>query len=136
MARTVFIVEDAPEMREAYAMLLELEGDFESVGTAADAGAAYEALADASPDLALVDVSLPGEDGLSLTRRLTERAPDLRILVVSGHSDVSYVQEAVDAGARGYVLKSEIGECLGEAASAVLEGGRYFSPSVPRPTRT
>lgn len=133
-ARTVFIVEDAPEMRDAYEMLLEMEGGYDALGSAEDAAQAYDALAALAPDLVLVDVSLPGEDGFSLTRRLVARAPKLRVLIVSGHVDRSYVEDAMAAGARGYVLKSEIAECLGEAADTVLGGALYFSPSVPRPS--
>jgi DNA-binding NarL/FixJ family response regulator len=81
-------------------------------------------------DIALVDLGMSGMDGVSTLRALRSACPDLRLLVVSGFDDKPHVLDAVTAGADGYVLKSEIGERLGQAIVEVMEGGGPMSAKI------
>ncbi|MFN3597654.1 MAG: response regulator [Rubricoccaceae bacterium] len=127
MTTRIFLVDDHPLMRKGLALTLEAEPDLEVVGQAADAEEALETFEAARPDLVLVDVSLPGMNGIELVKHLIARAPDLRALVVSRHDEALYAERAIRAGARGYVSKLEADEQIVQAVRTVLRGGVYLS---------
>lgn len=124
--KRVLIVDDHPIMGKGIKLTLEAEGDFActQVTTAEEA---LERLDELSPDLALVDISLPGMNGLKLTRRLRTRRPCMPVLILSRHEESLYAERAIRAGARGYVMKAEAGEVLLDAVHQVLGGGMYLS---------
>lgn len=93
---------------------------------------ALERLAETAADLVVVDTSLPTMGGIDLVAALHDRWADLPCLMLSGHSQESYVERALDAGARGYVLKGQPSE-LPEAIRRIMEGGRYLSPRLRMP---
>ena len=129
-ATQIFLVDDHPIMREAVRGLLEREAGLAVCGEAATAAEALEHVATAEPDLVLIDVSLPDMSGIQLARILRERYPDLPLAMLSGHAEQSYVEQALEAGANGYVLKGKSDE-LPEAVRRLARDERYLSPGLP-----
>lgn len=130
MKHHIFVVEDHEVMQSAIADLIELEGDLELCGSAHTASEALTKLAATPADLVLVDVSLPAMSGLELIGHLMETQPDLRCLVVSGHNEVLYAEQARRAGACGYLLKMDAATDLIPAIRSVLNGQLYFSAAL------
>lgn len=122
----VFIVDDHPVVREGFCSLLEQTEDFVVAGEASSGEETLETIDQTESDLAIVDISMKGMDGIELTRRLGEILPELRVLIVSVHDETHYVEDAFDAGANGYVLKDNIHSVLPEAASSVMNGEMYL----------
>lgn len=109
---------------------LEAEDDLHVVGTAARGEDALDALLGADlPDLILIDVSLPGINGIEVLRQLRAQHPDATCLMLSGHVEEAYVTAANDAGARGYVMKGQPDEYL-TAIRTILDGNTYRSDTV------
>jgi DNA-binding NarL/FixJ family response regulator len=128
----ILLVDDQKLMREGLRILLELETDLEIVGEAVEGQAALEAYADLQPDVVLMDVRMPGMDGVEATWRLRERWPEARIIILTTFDDDEYVFEGLRAGARGYLLKDVSGHDLAEAVRTVAAGGALIEPSVAR----
>jgi len=105
--RRIFVVEDHPVMRETYLMLFAHAADLDVCGTATDGENALRQIRELAPELALVDVSLPGISGLDLVAALRTEHPELRLVVVTGHDDPLYADAAFDAGADGFVRKGD-----------------------------
>lgn len=108
----LLIIEDHPVMRETYRMLFGRETAVEVCGVAATAEEALEQLDELTPDVALLDISLPQMNGLQLLPLLRARRPDLRILVVTGHHEPQYRQAALSAGADAFVQKGRAATIL------------------------
>jgi DNA-binding NarL/FixJ family response regulator len=128
----ILLVDDQRLMREGLRTLLELEAGLEVVGEADDglaALAAYEALL---PDIVLMDIRMPNLDGVNATRRLRERWPQARVIILTTFDDDEYVFEGLRAGAQGYLLKDVSGAELAEAIRTVAAGGALIEPSVAR----
>lgn len=104
----IFIIEDHEELRDALAMLVELEPDLELCGMVEDAEDALRALPDAVPDVVLVDLSLPGMSGLELIERLQQKQPGLPVVAISGHPPQRYSRAALGAGAGAYLDKKSL----------------------------
>jgi DNA-binding NarL/FixJ family response regulator len=120
----VGVAEDHPLAREGLVQLLESAEDIVIVGEAADGEEALE-LADSvggEPDIFLVDINLPGMDGLEVTRRLSDMHPDVRVIIITANEDPAYATEAVKAGAKAYVLKSADGEEVLDTVRMVAHG--------------
>lgn len=116
------MVDDHPIMRQGLSLLIENEPD---LTVAAEARTAEEAVAEVArekPDLALIDITLPGRSGLELIKDLQAMEPDLPTLVLSMHDETLYAERVLRAGARGYVMKQEGGKKLIEAIRRVLDG--------------
>ncbi len=128
----VLLVDDQRLMREGLRILLELEPDLEVAGEADDGEAVLEAYAAAEPDVVLMDVRMPGMDGVEATRRLRDRWPQARVIILTTFDDDEYVFEGLRAGARGYLLKDVSGHDLAEAIRQVAAGGALIEPSVAR----
>ena len=128
----ILLVDDQKLMREGLRILLELETDLVIVGEAVEGQAALEAYADLRPDVVLMDVRMPGMDGVEATWRLRERWPEARIIILTTFDDDEYVFEGLRAGARGYLLKDVSGHDLAEAVRTVAAGGALIEPSVAR----
>jgi len=134
MAETIriLLVDDQRLIREGLRVLLELEPGLEVVGEAGDGKEALEAYAALQPDVVLMDVRMPGMDGVEATRRLRERWPEARIIILTTFDDDAYVFEGLRAGALGYLLKDVSGNELAEAVRTAAAGGAPLSPSVAR----
>ncbi len=131
----VFLVDDHEVVRRGVAEVLE---DDPGITVAGEAGSCAEALARVPavrPDVALVDMRLPDGDGADLCRRLLERAPALRCLVLTSYSEQEALDAAVRAGAVGFLLKQVRGPALVSAVRTVAAGGTLFDALVPSPAR-
>ena len=128
----VVLVDDHAVVRDGLAMLLELQQDMRVCGSFGDAAQAVGFCADLQPDVVVLDVSLPGLDGIEAARRIHELCADTRILMVSMHSGTEYVAQALNAGADGYVVKESAGAELVEAVRAVDSGKRFLSRKISR----
>lgn len=126
----VFIVDDHRIVRLGFRRLLEQAGTLSIAGEASSGEEALQKIPHAHPDLAIVDISMKGMDGIELTRHLKQDHPELRVLIVSMHDDTFYVERALEAGADGYVLKDNVDELMLEAAQKVLTGQRYLCRDV------
>ena len=130
MMPRIFIVEDHEVIRASLRMMLEMEEDLQVCGEADSGEEALVAVAGAAPDLVLVDVSLPGMSGIELVEHLVERQPDVRCLMVSGHREKQYAQQALAVGAQGYIVKNSIISELIDGIRQVLRGDRYLCRSL------
>jgi DNA-binding NarL/FixJ family response regulator len=128
----ILLVDDQRLMREGLRILLELEPDLKVVGEAGDGQAGLDAYAELQPDVVLMDVRMPGMDGVEATWRLRERWPGARIVILTTFDDDEYVFEGLRAGALGYLLKDVSGYDLAQAVRAVAAGGALIQPSVAR----
>jgi DNA-binding NarL/FixJ family response regulator len=107
-----------------------LESRFDVVVMVADEGSMFEAVERLEPDLAVIDISLPAETGSNVARRLKERYPNLRVIVLSTHDEPEVARLVLAAGADGFVLKRTAAMDLITAIDAALGGGRFVSPAV------
>ena len=124
----VLLVDDHPLVREGLIARLEHVADIEVVGEAGDAATALERVAALQPAVVLTDIGMREVNGIELTRRLLARDPQLVVLVLSMYDNVEYAQQALAAGARGYVLKDSPSAEILAAIRAVAAGGTYLSP--------
>jgi len=124
---TVLIVDDHPIVRQGLAQLLNGEPDFVVCGEAENARKAMAAIAQLQPDLAIVDITLQGTNGIELIKNIVAQWPELPILVLSMHDESLYAERALRAGAKGYVMKQEATEKLTGALRRILKGQIYVS---------
>src|SRR6185437_13671344 len=127
----VLIIDDHPIIVSGCRALLEGEGDIEVV-EAQDGAAGYAAYFDLKPDVAIIDINLPGFSGLELLRRIIERAPDARLIVFSMNDDPIVAARAIEAGAKGYIAKNDDPALFAGAVKLVANGGRYLHPEMAR----
>src|SRR5215472_5601368 len=118
--RKVLIVDDHPMMRQGLAQLINNEPDLTACGEAEGAQQALELVKTTSPDLVLVDISLPDKHGLELIKDIQVLHPGLAILVVSMHDESLYAERVLRAGGRGYIMKQEGGKKMMQAIRTVL----------------
>lgn len=128
----LLIVDDQRLMREGLRTLLELEHGFEIVGEAADGQAALDAYSELKPDVVLMDIRMPGMDGVEATRRLCKTWPDTRVIILTTFDDDANVFEGLRAGAVGYLLKDLSGQELAKAVRTVYHGGGLLEPTVAK----
>ena len=128
----LMIVDDQKLMRQGLRTLLELEGGFEIVAEVGDGQAALDAYAELQPDVVLMDIRMPGMDGVEATRRLHGQWSDARVIILTTFNDDAYVFEALRVGALGYLLKDLSGQELANAVRTVANGGALIDPSVAR----
>jgi len=121
----VLVADDHPIVRQGLRQVLELEGDIEVVGEATDGMKAIQLCDSLDPDVVLMDVNMPGLNGIEAARRIARRMPEIGILVLTIHDEEEYMLEAVKAGVIGYVLKDVEPKELVKAVRAVA-GGRYY----------
>ena len=130
MSFRVVIADDHTLVRQSVAKAARGEDGIEVVGEAADGPSAREEILRTQPDLAVLDIALPGMDGLTLAEELRVQQPDLAIVFLSMHDDDASLQRAVGLGARGFVSKSASIDEFVEALRAVRDGGSYLSSDV------
>jgi DNA-binding NarL/FixJ family response regulator len=126
----IILVDDHELVREGVSRLLEAQRDMRVVGSFGNGKEAIRFAAREEPDVAILDVAMPGTSGIDIARQLRDAAPDTHLLVLSMHSNPEYVRQALLAGALGYVAKESAGAVLVEAVRRVQAGQRYFSESL------
>ena len=130
---SVLIADDQRLMLDGLRTLLELEPDLDVVEDGEAAVGAYERL---PPDVVLMDILMPGMDGVEATRRICDRWPEARVIILTTFDDDAYVFEGIRAGASGYLLKAIEGAELARAIRTVAAGGSFMEPSVTRKVMT
>lgn len=126
----VLLAEDQSMVRGALTALLSLEGDIEVVAEVARGDEIVDAAERVRPDVALLDIELPGTDGLAAAALLRDRLPDLRVIILTTFGRPGYLRRAMEAGAIGYVLKDAPAETLATAIRRAVEGKRTVDPTL------
>jgi DNA-binding NarL/FixJ family response regulator len=126
------IADDHPLVRGGLRALLERDGEFQVIAEAADGYEAIDLAVLHKPDVVLLDVGMPRLSGPDAAQSISQKAPGVRIVMLSMHSDEAYVLRALKAGARGYLLKASPEADVLAAIRAVAAGNAYFSPSITR----
>ena len=128
----MLLAEDHETVRDGLKLLLQSQSDIDVVGEVADGQAAIGHAQRLKPHVVVMDLSMPGMNGLAATRTLKETAPDVAVVALTRHDDEAYVKELLGAGASGYVLKqSSFGELV-RAIRAAAAGDRYLDPTLAR----
>src|SRR3974390_505687 len=130
---SVLLVDDHALVRRGFRRILEDESDITVVGEAGDGNEAIKLARELKPSVIVMDCALPGTSGLIATRKILETAPHQAILMLSMHSEDTLVRQALDAGARGYVLKNAVDLELGAAIRKVVKGETVLDSQLKRP---
>ncbi len=130
MAIRILITDDHPIVREGLRIILGTYQDMTVVGEAANGIEALHMIPLCNPDVALVDISMPGMSGIELIGRIRAEHPQLPMLVLSMHQEEQFAVRALKLGASGYLTKDCAPEQLAKAIRKVVEGGRYITPGV------
>ncbi|MFC2010859.1 response regulator [Chloroflexota bacterium] len=128
----VFIADDHKVLREGIRLLLEKIPDIEVVGEASSGEEAVAEIERLMPEVVLMDITMPGLNGLDATRQIKSRNTDVKVLILTVHETDQYLAEMLDVGASGYVVKSASGSELISAIRAVAKGDVYLYPSIAR----
>ncbi|WP_027182677.1 response regulator [Desulfovibrio inopinatus] len=128
--KRVIIVDDHPLFREGLKTMLARTPGYTVVGEAGDVEPGIDVITEHMPDIALVDISLPGGSGIELCSTILEKSPSTAVLIVSMHSKVDYITAAFQAGAKGYLVKDSAAEKLGQALEAVTAGETWMDAAV------
>jgi DNA-binding NarL/FixJ family response regulator len=126
----ILLADDHAIVRQGLKLLIDAQPDMTVVGEAADGDAVVAQAQALQPDVVVMDISMPGTNGLTATRTLKERQPALVVLVLTRHEEDRYLQELLRAGASGYVLKQSPPPQLLQAIRVVRAGGIYLDPAV------
>ena len=128
----ILLVDDHVVVRQGIKALLSDEPDLEVVGEADDGRAALQSVSELEPDVVLMDISMPGLNGIEATRQIRQNYPEVKVVVLSMHSNEEYVFQVLRAGASGYVLKQSDSSEVLTAIRAALAGGSFLSPPISR----
>jgi DNA-binding NarL/FixJ family response regulator len=128
----ILLADDHTVVRQGLRKVLEERSDWEVVAEAGDGREAVRHAEELKPDVAIIDIAMPLLNGIEATRQVVKRSPSTRILVLTMHSDEAYVNQILQAGATGYLLKDSADVDLIKAVSAVSKGKSFFSPAVAR----
>ena len=131
---SILLVDDHSLVRRGFRRMLEDENDFTVVGEASDGDEAIRLARELQPQVIVMDCALPKTSGLIATRRILEASPEIAILMLSMHSEDTLVQQALDAGARGYMLKNAVDLELATAIRRVAKGELVLAPQLARPS--
>ncbi|MDK9703104.1 MAG: response regulator transcription factor [Sulfuritalea sp.] len=126
----IMLVDDHTMVREALRTVLEQDGGMQVVAEVGDGETALRLAEELLPDVIVMDIALPGQSGIEVTRRLTASHPGIRILALSTYLDRRIVQQMLDVGARGYIAKSAAGAELKQGIRSVVAGQSYLCPQV------
>lgn len=131
MSISVLLADDHEVVRSGLRALLEKQADVEIVAEAPDGRTAVALSHELSPDVVVMDITMPGMNGIDATRQIVKNHPHIRVLALSVHVDRSYVEAMLDAGASGYVTKNCASDELVDAVLSISRGIEYISPRVP-----
>lgn len=128
--KRIFLADDHALLRSGLRLLIDKQDDLHVVGEAGNGAETLSQVEELHPDVILLDINMPGLDGLKTLPRLREIVPESRVLILTMHDDVNYLQEALQSGASGYVLKQAVDTELLMAIYAVLRGERPVHPAM------
>jgi two-component system, NarL family, invasion response regulator UvrY len=123
----VLLADDHSIVREGLRRVLEDSNEIKVIAEAADGETAFDQAMEKKPDVAVIDISMPGMDGLEVVTRMTGYCPDIPVLILTMHDEEQYVIRAIEAGAMGYVTKQSAPEQLVAAVKKINDGGRYLT---------
>ncbi len=126
----VVLVDDHMVLREGLKTLITAQPDMAVVGEAGDGEAALQQLEMWRPDVVIMDISMPGVNGIQATEQIKRTYPEVKVLVLSVHDDTSYLRQMLTVGASGYILKHTAADALIQAIRTVAAGGLYLEPSL------
>jgi DNA-binding NarL/FixJ family response regulator len=126
----IVVVDEHKILREGLTTLINKQPNMETIGEATDGREALEIVTKLSPDLLLMDVTMPNLNGIEATRKIKSKNPNIEIIALSLHSDRRYVLGMIDAGASGYLLKECAFDELVRAINTVMAGKKYLSPEI------
>ncbi len=127
---TIFVADDHAVVRDGLRFLLEAQDDLRVIGDAADGRSAVQLVERLRPNVAIVDIAMPGLNGIEATRQICESCTDVKVIILSMHSANEHVFRALQAGAVGYLLKESAGVEVVNAVRAVHRGHRYLSQKI------
>jgi two-component system response regulator NreC len=128
----ILLADDHAIIRRGLRLILQEQPDFEVVGEAGDGKEAVNLTESLTPDVVVLDISMPGMNGIEAARQISSKQPQTALIVLSMHSDEAYVLRALKAGVRGYLLKESPESDFIQAIHCVKEGKAFFSPAVSR----
>ena len=126
----VLVVDDHAIMRDGIRALLGIYDDIEIVGEASEGKEAVEKAQELAPDVVVMDIAMPGMDGLEATRRISKRNPKVKVLVLTQYDNREYILSTIKAGAAGYVPKRALGSELASAVRTVYRGESFLYPTA------
>jgi two-component system, NarL family, response regulator NreC len=132
MKTRILLVDDHGVVRKGLRFLLESEPDLEVVGEAADGCQAVEMAAELDPDVIVMDIGMPRLNGIDATTQIVRAHPHTAVVILSVHSDETYLVRTLSAGAKGYLLKDSAEEDLVRAIRSVSAGKPFFSPAIAK----
>ncbi len=130
MAITILLVDDHPLFRKGLRLLLEEQEDFHIVGEAGDGREAIDRVRTLSPDVVIMDISMPDFNGIDATRQIASEVPSAKVVALSIHAAKRFVEDMLQAGAAGYILKKSVPEDLVNGIRTVIRGDVYLSPAI------
>jgi DNA-binding NarL/FixJ family response regulator len=130
MAIGVFLADDHAVVREGLRLVLEAHPDIHVLGEASEGRGAVSEVRRLLPDVVIMDIAMPQSNGIEATLRLRELVPSVKVVILSMHSTTEHIFRALQAGARGYLLKESAGAEVVDAVRAVYTGGRYLSQKI------
>jgi len=130
MTTTVVLADDHPIIRRGLCDILASEADIDVIAEACDGQSALSAVEKTKPDILIVDISMPILNGLEVAQRVSKYFPTTKVIILSMHSNESYVLKAIRSGVSGYILKASSSDELIEAIHKVMSGGMYFSENI------
>lgn len=130
MSIRVLLADDHVVVRDGLRLLLESQGDIQVVGVAGDGVEAVQECRRLSPDIVIMDIAMPGLDGIEAARLINEQIKNVRVIILSMHATRDHILRALQCGAYGYLLKESAGNEVVQAVRAVMQGERYLSSSI------
>jgi DNA-binding NarL/FixJ family response regulator len=128
----MILCDDHTLVRQGLRKILEEQPDWEVVGETGDGRQAVSQAIEMEPDVAILDVGMPQLNGIDATRQIVRKAPNVKVLILSMHADEAYITQALQAGAKGYLLKDSADTDLVNGVTSVASGKSYFSPAVSK----
>jgi DNA-binding NarL/FixJ family response regulator len=129
---TVLLAEDHTIVRQGLRLLVETDGDIEIIGEAKTGREAVQMSRELHPDVIVMDIAMPLLNGIEATRQILKAFPATKILILSAHSDLEYIEQIVKAGASGFLIKQSSGDVLARAVRELHQGKTFFTPSIAK----